>query len=98
MWLHTHHRAADAEEGSRLRNLRKVHHKLMVIDNRIVIAGTFNHTAPANEYNDKNESRRSSYDPFGSVACAIPAGSPGSFSTTQYSRCFETTLSVSTVS
>ena len=34
--------------------LRKVHHKLMVIDNRVVIAGSFNYTAPANEYNDEN--------------------------------------------
>ena len=33
--------------------LRKVHHKLMVVDNRIVIAGSFNYTAPANEYNDE---------------------------------------------
>ena len=39
-----------------------------------------------------------SQDPFGSVARAIPAGSPGSFSTTQYSRCFETTFSVSALS
>ena len=37
-----------------LASLRKVHHKLMVIDNRIVIAGSFNYTAPANEYNDEN--------------------------------------------
>ncbi|MGZ8696183.1 MAG: phospholipase D-like domain-containing protein [Gaiellaceae bacterium] len=40
-------------EGA-LASLRKVHHKLMVIDNRIVIAGSFNYTAPANEYNDEN--------------------------------------------
>jgi len=37
-----------------LATLRKVHHKLMVIDNRIVVAGSFNYTAPANEYNDEN--------------------------------------------
>jgi phosphatidylserine/phosphatidylglycerophosphate/cardiolipin synthase-like enzyme len=35
-------------------DLRKVHHKLMVIDEQIVIAGSFNYTAPANEYNDEN--------------------------------------------
>ena len=35
-------------------NLRKVHHKLMVIDEQIVVAGSFNYTAPANEYNDEN--------------------------------------------
>ena len=41
------------KEGS-LAGLRKVHHKLMVIDDRIVVAGSFNYTAPANEYNDEN--------------------------------------------
>jgi len=40
-------------EGS-LAKLRKVHHKLMVIDDRIVVAGSFNYTAPANDYNDEN--------------------------------------------
>ncbi len=33
---------------------RKLHHKLMVIDRNTVIAGSFNYTAPANEYNDEN--------------------------------------------
>jgi phosphatidylserine/phosphatidylglycerophosphate/cardiolipin synthase-like enzyme len=33
---------------------RKLHHKLMVIDEAIVVAGSFNYTAPANEYNDEN--------------------------------------------
>ena len=37
-----------------LADLRKVHHKLMVIDDRIVVAGSFNYTKPANEYNDEN--------------------------------------------
>lgn len=35
-------------------DLRKVHHKMMVIDEQIVVAGSFNYTAPANEYNDEN--------------------------------------------
>jgi phosphatidylserine/phosphatidylglycerophosphate/cardiolipin synthase-like enzyme len=35
-------------------SLRKVHHKLMVIDERTVIAGSFNYTEPANLYNDEN--------------------------------------------
>lgn len=35
-------------------DLRKVHHKLMVIDEQVVVAGSFNYTAPANEYNDEN--------------------------------------------
>ena len=32
----------------------KLHHKLMVIDNAIVVGGSFNYTAPANSYNDEN--------------------------------------------
>jgi phosphatidylserine/phosphatidylglycerophosphate/cardiolipin synthase-like enzyme len=32
----------------------KVHHKLMVIDERLVIAGSFNYTAPATTLNDEN--------------------------------------------
>ena len=32
----------------------KLHHKLMVIDEAIVIGGSMNYTAPANEYNDEN--------------------------------------------
>jgi phosphatidylserine/phosphatidylglycerophosphate/cardiolipin synthase-like enzyme len=34
--------------------LRKVHHKLMVIDDRTVCAGSFNYTSDANEFNDEN--------------------------------------------
>jgi phosphatidylserine/phosphatidylglycerophosphate/cardiolipin synthase-like enzyme len=34
--------------------VRKVHHKLMVIDERITIAGSFNYTAPATTLNDEN--------------------------------------------
>ena len=34
--------------------LRKLHHKLMVVDETIVIAGSMNYTRPANEYNDEN--------------------------------------------
>jgi phosphatidylserine/phosphatidylglycerophosphate/cardiolipin synthase-like enzyme len=37
-----------------LKTLRKLHHKLMVIDEQVVVAGSFNYTAPANEYNDEN--------------------------------------------
>jgi phosphatidylserine/phosphatidylglycerophosphate/cardiolipin synthase-like enzyme len=33
---------------------RKLHHKLMTIDHHTVLAGSFNYTAPANEYNDEN--------------------------------------------
>jgi phosphatidylserine/phosphatidylglycerophosphate/cardiolipin synthase-like enzyme len=34
--------------------VRKVHHKLMVLDERVVIAGSFNYTAPATTLNDEN--------------------------------------------
>lgn len=33
---------------------RKLHHKLMVIDESTVLAGSFNYTEPANDYNDEN--------------------------------------------
>ena len=48
------------EAGARLyentfgNGVRKVHHKLMIIDRRLVIAGSFNFTAPANSLNDEN--------------------------------------------
>jgi phosphatidylserine/phosphatidylglycerophosphate/cardiolipin synthase-like enzyme len=34
--------------------VRKVHHKLVVIDKQVVIAGSFNYTGPANALNDEN--------------------------------------------
>lgn len=34
--------------------LRKLHHKLMVIDKQVVVAGSFNYTGPANNLNDEN--------------------------------------------
>ena len=34
--------------------VRKVHHKLMVIDERLTIAGSFNYTEPATTLNDEN--------------------------------------------
>jgi phosphatidylserine/phosphatidylglycerophosphate/cardiolipin synthase-like enzyme len=34
--------------------VRKVHHKLMVIDERLTIVGSFNYTAPAATLNDEN--------------------------------------------
>lgn len=33
---------------------RKLHHKIMVIDEQVIIAGSFNYTAPANLTNDEN--------------------------------------------
>jgi phosphatidylserine/phosphatidylglycerophosphate/cardiolipin synthase-like enzyme len=32
----------------------KLHHKLMVIDEQLIIAGSFNYTGPANKLNDEN--------------------------------------------
>jgi phosphatidylserine/phosphatidylglycerophosphate/cardiolipin synthase-like enzyme len=43
--------------------VRKLHHKLMVIDEGIVVAGSFNYTAPANDYNDENIFVLGSLDP-----------------------------------
>jgi PLD-like domain len=37
-----------------LKDLGKLHHKLMVIDEQVVVAGSFNYTEPANDYNDEN--------------------------------------------
>jgi phosphatidylserine/phosphatidylglycerophosphate/cardiolipin synthase-like enzyme len=34
--------------------VNKLHHKLMVIDDEVVIAGSFNYTGPANAVNDEN--------------------------------------------
>ena len=34
--------------------VRKIHHKLMVIDGRLTIIGSFNYTGPANTINDEN--------------------------------------------
>jgi len=40
--------------ASRRNGLGKLHHKLMVIDGQVTIAGSFNYTAPANRLNDEN--------------------------------------------
>lgn len=34
--------------------LNKLHHKLMVIDRQLIVAGSFNYTGPANQLNDEN--------------------------------------------
>jgi len=44
-----------AVNASRSRNgVGKLHHKLMVLDDQVVIAGSFNYTQPANRLNDEN--------------------------------------------
>lgn len=35
-------------------NLGKLHHKLMVIDSKVIVIGSFNYTKPANLFNDEN--------------------------------------------
>ena len=44
-------------------HLRKLHHKLMVIDDSTVCAGSFNYTADANDFNDENLFVMGSADP-----------------------------------
>jgi phosphatidylserine/phosphatidylglycerophosphate/cardiolipin synthase-like enzyme len=44
--------------------LRKLHHKLMVIDDSTVCAGSFNYTADANDFNDENLFVIGSADPL----------------------------------
>lgn len=34
--------------------IRKIHHKLMVLDDQVIVAGSFNYTGPANLLNDEN--------------------------------------------
>lgn len=34
--------------------VRKLHHKLMVVDDQVIVAGSFNYTDPANRLNDEN--------------------------------------------
>ena len=40
--------------AARKNGLGKLHHKLMVIDGAVIIAGSFNYTDPANRLNDEN--------------------------------------------
>jgi phosphatidylserine/phosphatidylglycerophosphate/cardiolipin synthase-like enzyme len=42
------------ERTGEFAEFRKLHHKLMVIDEQIVVSGSFNYTRPANEFNDEN--------------------------------------------
>ncbi|MBU1192061.1 MAG: phospholipase [Gammaproteobacteria bacterium] len=53
-WLHDEGIEVFLSDRLKLPGLGKLHHKLMVIDDDIVIAGSMNYTAPANEYNDEN--------------------------------------------
>ncbi|MBI5462127.1 MAG: phospholipase [Gammaproteobacteria bacterium] len=53
-WLQAAGIEVFVSDKNKLPGLRKLHHKLMVIDDDIVIAGSMNYTGPANDYNDEN--------------------------------------------
>lgn len=56
-WAATHpiHKAgAEVFLVNKQGDLGKLHHKLLVIDDQLVIAGSFNYTGPANYINDEN--------------------------------------------
>lgn len=53
-WLHEEGIRVFLSDSKKMPGLGKLHHKLMVVDNHIVIAGSMNYTQPANEYNDEN--------------------------------------------
>ena len=45
---------AELYKVSKSKTVGKLHHKLMVLDNQVIIAGSFNYTGPANRLNDEN--------------------------------------------
>jgi len=51
-WLNVEN--IDLYTPKRVPGFGKLHHKLMVVDRHTVIAGSFNYTAPASDYNDEN--------------------------------------------
>lgn len=59
---------------------RKLHHKLMVIDDALVIAGSFNYTGDANKLNDENLIL------FGDLDCLDPEGIARQRALARYAR------------
>lgn len=56
-WSATHtlkDKGAELYEVKHTKTIGKLHHKLMVLDDQVVIAGSFNYTGPANRVNDEN--------------------------------------------
>lgn len=53
-WLHHAGIEVFLIDKDKMPGVGKLHHKLMVIDDAIVIAGSMNYTQPANEFNDEN--------------------------------------------
>jgi phosphatidylserine/phosphatidylglycerophosphate/cardiolipin synthase-like enzyme len=75
-------------QPSKTSNVRKLHHKLMVIDERVVVAGSFNYTEPANDYNDENIFVLGSVllETHGLVVAADPTGELARFIKTEIER------------
>jgi phosphatidylserine/phosphatidylglycerophosphate/cardiolipin synthase-like enzyme len=75
-------------QPSKASNVRKLHHKLMVIDERVVVAGSFNYTEPANDYNDENIFVLGSVLPetHGIIVAADPTGDLARFMKTEIER------------
>jgi phosphatidylserine/phosphatidylglycerophosphate/cardiolipin synthase-like enzyme len=53
-WLDRENISLHVPEEEEKSGVRKLHHKLMVVDHRTVLAGSFNYTNPANAFNDEN--------------------------------------------
>ena len=53
-WLHHSGIEVFLTDNDKMPGVGKLHHKLMVIDDAIVIAGSMNYTKPANDFNDEN--------------------------------------------
>lgn len=53
-WLHNKGISIFFPDKKQLPGLGKLHHKVIVIDDAIVITGSMNYTPPANEFNDEN--------------------------------------------
>ncbi|MEM7110959.1 MAG: phospholipase D-like domain-containing protein [Chloroflexota bacterium] len=54
-WLHEHGIDVFLPDAGRFPGkFNKLHHKLLVVDEAIVVAGSMNYSAPANEFNDEN--------------------------------------------
>ncbi len=68
--------------------VRKLHHKLMIIDERVVVAGSFNYTEPANNFNDENIFVLGSVSPetHGIAVAADPTGDLARFMKTEIER------------
>ena len=71
-WAATHHLTnspnIELHVSTRAHGLNLLHHKLMVLDSQVVIAGSFNYTEPATRLNDENIVVIGDLDATGAVA------------------------------